>query len=95
MVDTLRKAVAWRQELDSGAVATQADIARREGVTRARVTQVLMLLRLAPDIQESILSLSEHPKPPALSEVVLRPLVRIENPKQQVKAFEEVVAHRS
>ena len=26
---------------------------------------------------------------------ILRPLVRIENPKQQVKAFEEVVAHRS
>ena len=54
VVDLLRKAHAWRQELDAGTVANQAEIARREGVTRARVTQIMMLLRLAPDIQAAL-----------------------------------------
>lgn len=41
----------------SGAMADQAEIARAGCITRARATQVMNLLRLAPDIQESILSL--------------------------------------
>jgi len=93
VTETLRKAIAWQRELDSGAVARQADIARREGVTRARVTQVLILLRLAPDIQESILGLTEHPDPPRLPERILRPIARIKDPEQQVKAFEAATRH--
>ena len=56
MVETLRKALVLYRDLDVEVVATQADIARREGVTRARVTQILMLLRIAPEIQERILN---------------------------------------
>ncbi len=48
VVATLLKAMEWRRQLDAGEVASQADIARREGITRARVTQIMMLLRLAP-----------------------------------------------
>ncbi|MCG8418945.1 MAG: hypothetical protein MJE77_13490 [Proteobacteria bacterium] len=33
----------------------QADIARQEGITRARVTQVMKLLNLSQDIQERLL----------------------------------------
>jgi len=95
VVETLRKALAWRQELDSGAVATQADIARREGISRARVTQVLMLLRLAPEIQERILNMSKSINPPRISERGLRPVALIEDPKQQAAAFKDVIAHRS
>ena len=91
MVETLRKALAWRHELDSGAVATRAEIARREGLSRARVTQVMMLLRLAPDIQESILTLNEHPIPTRLAEHALRPIACIEDPARQVKAFEDAI----
>jgi hypothetical protein len=40
-----------------GEVADQADLARRGGVTRARLTQVMNLLLLAPDIQEEVLHL--------------------------------------
>jgi hypothetical protein len=94
VVETLRKALVWRQELDSGSAVRQADIARREGVSRARVTQVLMLLRLAPDIQESILGLTEHPAAPRLAEHRLRPIARIADPQQQVKAFKAVTQHR-
>lgn len=40
-----------------GAVADQAELARLGHVSRARVTQIMNLLHLAPDIQEQILFL--------------------------------------
>ena len=47
----------WQGLLRDGTVRDQAALARLVGVTRARVTQVLDLLRLAPDVQEEILFL--------------------------------------
>ena len=43
--------------LDRGEVASMADIARLGRVSRARVTQIMDLLLLAPDIQEELLFL--------------------------------------
>ena len=40
-----------------GVVADQAALARLGHVTRARITQIMNLLNLAPDIQEEILFL--------------------------------------
>lgn len=40
-----------------GTVRDYADLARLGFVTRARITQIMSLLNLAPDIQEDILSL--------------------------------------
>lgn len=45
----------WQGLIGSGAVRDQADLARLVGVGRARVTQVMSLLWLAPDIQEAVL----------------------------------------
>jgi hypothetical protein len=42
-----------------GVIADYADIARLGHVSRARVTQIMNLLQLAPDIQEAILFLPE------------------------------------
>ena len=52
-------ALAIRLEhlLASGQVKDQAEIARTAGITRARVTQIINLTQLAPDIQEAILNL--------------------------------------
>jgi hypothetical protein len=44
--------------LRDGTIASMADIARLGHVTRARVTQIMDLLLLAPDIQEALLHLS-------------------------------------
>jgi hypothetical protein len=41
--------------LDSGEVASMADLARLGRVSRARITQIMDLLMLAPDIQEELL----------------------------------------
>ncbi|MGE0229080.1 MAG: hypothetical protein AB7U23_11295 [Dehalococcoidia bacterium] len=45
----------WRALIRSGAVKDQAELARLVGVSRARVTQVMGLLWLAPEIQEELL----------------------------------------
>ncbi|MCK6529725.1 hypothetical protein L6R50_19940 [Myxococcota bacterium] len=36
--------------LDSSEATSRAEIARREGLTRARVTQIMNLLRLPPEV---------------------------------------------
>jgi len=95
VVRTLLKAREWRRQLDAGEVASQAAIARREGITRARVTQIMALLRLAPDIQESILSLPSGPNPPTISELTLRPITYLQDPQRQAVAFKEVIDQRS
>ena len=41
----LKRAVEWQRQLDSGEVRSRAAIARREGLTRARVTQIMNMLR--------------------------------------------------
>ena len=43
----------------AGRLKDLADIARLSGITRARATQIMNLLHLAPDIQEKILFLPQ------------------------------------
>jgi hypothetical protein len=50
-------AIRFDQLIRDGAVADQAELARLGHVTRARLTQIMNLLCLAPDIQEQILFL--------------------------------------
>lgn len=50
-------AIKFQDMVDRGGVRDYADIARLGYVTRARVTQIMNLLNLAPEIQEYLLSL--------------------------------------
>lgn len=50
-------AIRFDDLVRSGAVSTQAELAAVGHVTRARVTQIMNLLHLAPDIQEAILAM--------------------------------------
>jgi hypothetical protein len=50
-------ALRFEQLLRSGAVRDYAELARLGQVSRARVTQIMNLLHLAPDLQEAILFL--------------------------------------
>jgi hypothetical protein len=92
VAELLRKAVEWQALLASGEALNQADIARREGITRARVTQVMGLLRLTPEIQQQVLSLRDMVRRPAITERALRPIAQIESPKEQLARFREVIA---
>ena len=88
-VGSLRKAVRWQRMLSSGVVTSRAEVARLEGVTRARVTQVLALLRLAPEIQQRILKLPPTTASRALSERSLRPLIDLP-PARQLARFRKL-----
>jgi hypothetical protein len=87
VVEFLRKAIAWQSLLESGKIASQADIARQEGLTRARVTQVLGMLRLAPEIQEQILSLPDTVRRPRVTERTLRPIESTTDHHDQLREF--------
>jgi len=87
VVELLRKALEWQALLQSGQVHNQAEIARREGITRARVTQVMALLRLAPEIQQHILSMPNAVRRPAITERALRPIALLENHGAQQAAY--------
>jgi ParB-like chromosome segregation protein Spo0J len=45
----------WRGLIRDGVVRDQTDLSRIVGVSRARISQVMRLLDLAPDIQEAVL----------------------------------------
>ena len=54
-------AIKFQDMVDRGEVRDYADIARLGYVTRARVTQIMNLMLLAPDIQEQLLSSVSNP----------------------------------
>jgi hypothetical protein len=87
VVELLRKALEWQALLESGEASNQAAIARREGITRARVTQVMGLLRLAPEIREHLLSLPDMVRRPAITERALRPIAQMDDQVAQKSAF--------
>jgi len=68
-------------------IADYAEIARRGRVTRARLTQIMKLLDLAPDLQEQILFL---PSLTRLNERNLRPLVGRIDWHEQRRLFQEL-----
>ena len=58
--------------IDRGAIADRADVARKLGLTRARVTQLLDLLLLAPDLQAAVLALEAVDGAEPMAERALR-----------------------
>lgn len=69
----------------------QAELARLGHVSRARLTQIMNLLLLAPNIQESILHLSLVERGPnPLSEKQLRPIAAIPDWQKQRRDWKAV-----
>ena len=78
-----------------GAVENYAELARLGHVTRARVTQILNLLSLAPAIQEEILflPLTLHGRDPIILRDLL-PIAAERDWKIQKKLWRELIAKR-
>ena len=68
-----------------------AELARLGRVTRARMTQIMKLLDVAPDIQEQILFL---PNLKGLNERNLRPIVSRIDWNEQRRMFQKLVPRR-
>jgi len=68
-------AIKFEQLLQSGEVRDQSELARLAHVTQPRMSQIMNLLHLAPDIQEELLFLPrvEKGKDP-IHEKMLRPI---------------------
>ena len=89
VVEFLRKAIAWQSLLESGEFTSQGEIATREGITRARVTQIMGMLHLAPEIREKILSMPNTIHRPQISERMLRPIGTITDNCDQIREFQK------
>ncbi|MFA6148683.1 MAG: hypothetical protein WC899_10795 [bacterium] len=92
VVALLRKSIEWQELLESGHIANQAEIARREGISRARVTQVMGMRRLAPEIKEQILSMPDGVSRPPFTERMLRPLESIADSSDQLRELRKLLA---
>jgi len=81
-------AIRFQEMVNRGEVRDYADIARLGYVTRARVTQIMNLLLLAPDIQETILFFSDGcGTPNHLTEPAVRTILAIPAWSEQRTAF--------
>ena len=68
-------ALRFDRLIKAGEITDQADLARLGNVTRARVTQIMNLLQLAPEIQEAILFLPRTQKGrDPIREIMVRPI---------------------
>jgi hypothetical protein len=91
--EALKKAIRWQEQLDSGAVASRAEISRREGLTRARVTQIMNLLQLAPAVRSVIES--EQRDSRWLTERALRQIAGLTDRRRQILAFRALTQRSS
>ncbi|HEY8504556.1 MAG TPA: hypothetical protein VIL46_08230 [Gemmataceae bacterium] len=89
-------AVRFERLLREGVVKDYAEIARLGGVTRARLTQVMNLLLLAPDIQEQLLFLPrvERGRDPVIL-AQLQPIAAVLDWRKQRRMWEEFEKVRS
>lgn len=75
VVKLLAIAEEWQRQLDAGDVHHRADISHREGLSRARVTQILNLLKLHPAIKDFVGNLGPTAPERLVTERKLRKLI--------------------
>ena len=78
------------QAINEGKLRDRAHAAQLLGVTRARMTQNMDLLLLAPDIQEEILCLETSNGREPIAQVRLRPVVALPHWEDQRRTWREL-----
>ncbi len=79
----------FQRLLSSGQVRNQADLARRFDLSRARVTQILGILKLPAPVVDYLSSLF-HDERAKYNERELRRILALPTEAEQVKAFDEL-----
>jgi hypothetical protein len=72
-------ALEWQNQMKNNPALTRAQIAARQGISRARVTQVMSLLALPPDIQRFLGTLTDSKQIRFFSERRLRRLLWVDD----------------
>jgi hypothetical protein len=80
-------ALKFQDMVDRGVIRDYADLARLGYVSRARLTQIMNLLLLAPNIQESLLDCVGGSPVPAPSETQVRSVTAIVSWEAQQAVF--------
>jgi len=62
----------WQKDLSEGKFSSRADLSRKMGVSRARVTQVLNLLKLPEDVIDKAYAMGDPLPKPIVTEHNLR-----------------------
>ena len=92
IVDQLRLAIEYQRMLDSGLAVSQVQIAEAEGISRARVTQILKLNVLPDKIKDFLLSLNgTEVNQTFLTERSLRFLQKLPKHEAKIQAFQALL----
>ncbi len=86
-------ALRFERLIKAGEITDQAEIARLGQVSRARVTQIMNLLLLAPNIQEEILFLprTQSGRDP-IREIMVRPIAGVLDWRKQRRMWRPLLA---
>ncbi len=87
----LHEARRYERLLSDPFIDSQADIARELGITRARVCQMMGLLKLPEEIQRVLLGLDDQKAIRYFSERRLRPLLMIPDQARQIREFKQML----
>jgi hypothetical protein len=85
-------ALEWQGQIENDPALTRAQIAAKQGVSRARVTQVMSLLALPSDVQSYLATLSDPQEIHFFSERRLRRLLCLQDLSARRKQWEETIS---
>lgn len=86
-IHPIHLALEFQKMVERELVNSRSELAEGYGLSRARVTQVMNLLVLAPEIQEHLLRLEDKRSVRAFSERRLRGLARLRSHPAQMRRF--------
>ena len=91
IIDLINRAESYQNVLrEDNRVNSQAALARKLGLSKARLTQIMNLLKLAPEIRSYIKKLDDLELLNYFNEKRLRPIAGIEDKQTQLEKFEEL-----
>lgn len=85
-------ALEWQQMPAADPKLNMAKIAETRGLSRARVTQIMNLLRLPEQARETLLALSDPRQIRSLTEHRLRPIIACGDTETQNRQLQQLVA---
>ena len=83
-------AIRFDEMLRTGEASDMIELARRGHVTQPRMSQIMALNQLAPEIQEALLNLPATKGKPEIHEKRLRPIAAMLNWDEQRAAMREI-----
>jgi hypothetical protein len=87
----IHRALEWNRQLPQDSALTKAQIAAREGISRARVSQVIGLLQLPAEAQTFLAQLGDSKKLRFFTERRLRQVLSVKEPAAVARAWGETI----